>query len=140
MSSTPAPRTIRVAGGIVAAQGCVGLAVGVLLVARALPHPGAVGAVFGEAAYFMLLGGGVAAAGVGLLRSRRWARTPSLLLQLLLLGAAWYAVGPSGVPQYGIPVALLCLLVAGLLLSPAARGWASAEWRSSHPERSARDR
>lgn len=126
---TPAPRPIRVAGAVVALQGSAALAVAVVLAVRAPHHPGSPVGGFALAGYFALLGAGVAAVGAGLLRSRRWARPPALLLQLLLLGAAWYALRPSNAPQYGVPAGLVCLVVLGLLLSPAARSWALRQWR-----------
>ena len=62
--------------------------------------------------------------GIALVLGKRGARSPAMVIEILLLGIAWYATGPSGRPEYGIPVAALCVLVLYLLLNPRARAWA----------------
>ena len=79
-----------------------------------------------EAGYFLLLSVAVLLVGVGLLAGRRWARGPAIVVQLLLLGVAWYTAVPSGRPEFGVPVALVCLAVFGLLLGQRARSWFDA--------------
>jgi hypothetical protein len=121
---TPPPTSVRAAAAVVILQGALGVIFAGLLVVRALGGASRVGDVLGEAGYFAVLGGCVLAVGVALLRGRRWARTPALVVQLLLLGVAWYAAGPSGRPEYGVPVGLVCLGVSAALLTPRARAWA----------------
>lgn len=104
-------------------QGALALVFTLLLVWRALDGASEPGRVLGQAAYFAILGGGVLAVGIALLRGLRGARTPAIVVQVLLLGVAWYAAGPSGRPEYGIPVALVCLTCGAALLSPPARTW-----------------
>lgn len=118
------PGQVRLAGGLVLAQGALGLAFAAALVVRAAGGAERVGDVLAEAGYFLVVAGAVLAVGAGLLLGRRWARTPAIVVQLLLLGVAWYTTGPSGRPEVGVPVALACLLAAGLLFTPAARAWA----------------
>jgi hypothetical protein len=69
------------------------------------------------------------AVGVGLVQGRHGARTPAIVAQLLLLGVCGYAAGPSAQPAYGIPAAVFCVAVLGLLFSPSALRWATG----SHP-------
>lgn len=109
---------------MVCAQGLAGLVFGAALLVRVLDGVDNAGDVLGEAGYFAVLGGGVLAVGVALLLGRRWARTPALVVQLLLLGVAWYAAGPSGRPEYGVPVGLCCLATGAALLTARARAWA----------------
>jgi hypothetical protein len=52
-------------------------------------------------------------------RCRPWARGPVVAIQLLLLPTGYY-VATGGLPWLGIPIALLGLVVAGLLVTPAA--------------------
>lgn len=118
------PAAVRAAGALVLVQGAAGVATAVVLVFRVVPGGAPAGPVLGLAAYFLLIGGGVATAGTALLRGRRWARTPALLVQLLLLGVAWYATVPSARPEYGGPLGGLCLLVGGLLVVGPTRRWA----------------
>jgi hypothetical protein len=117
-----APVQVRLAGILVVAQGALGVAFAVALVVRAfgVESPGS---VLGQAAYFVVLAAGALAVGIALVMGYRWARTPALVLQLLLLGVAWYTTGPSDRPEYGVPAGLVCLLTAGLLLTTAARSW-----------------
>jgi hypothetical protein len=122
-TATP-PGSVRAAGVVVCLQGLSALVFAVALVARAAGGVDRVADVLGEAGYFAALGAGVLAVGVSLVRGRRWARTPVLVVQLLLLGVAWYAAGPSGRPEYGVPVGLLCLATAVALLTARARAWA----------------
>ena len=117
------PRAVRAAGVLTALQGLAGLGFAVALVIRAfsVDHTAA---VLGEAAYFVVLGGGVLAAGVGLVLGGRWARTPSIVVQLLLLGVAWYTYGPSGQQLYGALLGLYVVAVVVLLFTNPVRRWA----------------
>lgn len=117
-----APRAVVGAGALIALQGLVGAAFAVLLLVRAIG--GGSGNVYGEAAYFAVLAAGVLACGVGLVLGRTWARGPAIVLQLLLLGVSWYVLGPSGRPEYGVPIAAVCLGVLILLFLPPSVLWA----------------
>jgi len=121
---TQPPASVRAAAAVVCLQGLLGVLFAVALLVRALSGAERVAEVLGEAGYFAVLGGAVLAVGVALLRGGRWARTPALVVQLLLLGVAWYAAGPSGRPEYGVPVGVVCLAVGAALLTPRARAWA----------------
>lgn len=115
------PGQVRLAGALVCAQGLLGLGFAVALVVRAAggaQHPTE---VLGEAGYFLLVSTAVLVVGAGLLGGRRWARGPAIVVQLLLLGVAWYTAVPSGRPEFGVPVAVVCLVVGGLLLGQGAR-------------------
>lgn len=119
------PGSVRLAGGLVAAQGLAGLAFGVALLIRAIDGASTPGNnLYGQAGYFGVLFGAVLGCGIGLLLGRRGVRVPAVVINILLLGVAWYAAVPSGRPAIGIPVAALCVLVLALLLGPRARGWA----------------
>lgn len=125
------PRTIRVAGLLTTLEGVAGLVFVVALVVRAVTSegPGGVGSftivqTYGEAAYYLALSAAVLAAGIGLLRGKFWARTPAMLLQLLLLGAAWYAIGPSGRPLIGFVIAAPAAAVLWFMFNRAGRAWA----------------
>lgn len=120
------PGQVRLAGALVCAQGALGLGFAVALVVRAAGGAERVGDVLGEAGYFALLSAAVLAVGVGLALGRRWARTPAIVVQLLLLGVAWYTTGPSGRPEIGVPVGLVCLACVALLFAPKVRAWAEA--------------
>ena len=113
------PRPVLLAALAVATQGAAVAVAGVVL----LVGSGAF-AVWGFA---VLLGVGVAAAGIALARGARGARGPAVVSQLLLLGVAFYAGIPSGRPEWGVPLALLAAVVLAGLLGRAGRVWVDSE-------------
>lgn len=121
---TDAPKTVRGAGLVVVLQGLVGVVFAVALLIRAFSGAETIGNLYGEAAYFAVLGGAVLGCGVALFLGKRGVRGPVTVIEILLLGVAWYAAGPSGRPEYGIPVAALSVLVLYLLYNVKARVWA----------------
>jgi hypothetical protein len=121
---TDAPKTVRGAGLVVVLQGLAGVVFAVALLIRALSGAETVGNLYGEAAYFAVLGGAVLGCGVALFLGRRGVRGPITVIEILLLGVAWYAMGPSDRPEYGLPVAGLSVLVLYLLFNEKARVWA----------------
>jgi hypothetical protein len=128
MQVSAAPVTVRAAGVIVGLQGLTAIVFAVAVLVRALGGASSPGNnLYGEAAYFAALGGGVLACGVGLVLGKPWARTPSVVVEILLLGIAWYAIGPSGRPELGIPVAALSVVVLVLLFNARSRAWAEGE-------------
>ena len=122
--ASDAPRTVRGAGVLVGLQGLAGLVFAAALLVRALDGASPEGNnIFGEAGYFVVLGGGVVAVGVALVLGKHWARSPAVVGAVVLLGVAWYAAGPSGRPEYGVPIGLLCVLVLYLLFAGPSRVW-----------------
>jgi len=120
---TQIPAAVRVAGAMTAVQGLAGIAFAVALVVRAFGGVESTGKVLGEAGYFTILCAGVLAAGVGLVLGKRWARTPSIVVQLLLLGVAWYMYGPSGQQLVGSLIGLYTVVVIALLFTNPVRRW-----------------
>ncbi|MEU6152230.1 hypothetical protein ABZ816_19755 [Actinosynnema sp. NPDC047251] len=118
------PRELRAAGVLTALEGLVGLGFAVLLVLHAVDADQRLVNVLGEAAYFAVLYGGVLAAGIALVLGKHWARTPSIVVQLVLLGVAWYAYGPSGQQLYGALVGVYAVVVIVLLFTNPVRRWA----------------
>ena len=121
---TDAPKTVRGAGLLVVLQGLTGVVFAVALLIRAFSGVETIGNLYGEAAYFAVLGGAVLGCGIALFLGKRGVRGPITVIQILLLGVAWYAMGPSDRPEYGIPVAGLSVLVLYLLYNGTARVWA----------------
>jgi len=116
---------VRSAGLIVVAQGVAGLVMAAVLVVRAVA--GADQHVvngLGTAAWFVVVGGVVLAAGRALALGKRWGRGLAVFAQLLLLPVAWYLAVGSRQPVFGIPVGIVALTVLILLFSPAALRWA----------------
>jgi hypothetical protein len=119
------PTVVRVAGFAVLAEAAAALTLAATLVVRAIG--GADQHVvngYGTAAWFALVGAGVAAGGWALVRERRWGRGIAVFVNLLLLPIAWYAFTSHQAP-YAVAVAAVAVLVLGLLFSPPAVRWAS---------------
>lgn len=134
MQASAAPATVRGAGLVVTLQGLAGVAFAIAVLIRAFSgHSTPGNNLYGEAAYFAVLGGGVLACGLGLLLGRTWARTPSVVIEIILLGVAWYAMGPSGRPELGLPVAALAGLVIVLLFHARSRAWSMREDDEASP-------
>lgn len=122
--ASDAPVTVRGAGALVGLQGLAGVGFAVALLVRALGGASTEGNnVYGEAGYFAVIGIAVVAVGVALVLGKHWARSPAVVVELLLLGVAWYAIGPSGRPELGTPVGVLCVLVLYLLFTARSREW-----------------
>jgi peptidoglycan/LPS O-acetylase OafA/YrhL len=121
-TNTAVPGTVKAAGAIVGIEGLAGVAFAIVLLAGGSSRPGM--NIYGEAGYFAVIFGGVLACGIGLLLGKRWARGPATAVQLLLLGVAWYATGPSGQPLMGLPLAALCIGALVLLFREPSRMWA----------------
>ncbi|KAA5832866.1 hypothetical protein ABT337_12045 [Saccharopolyspora hirsuta] len=128
MSTEAVPRTVRIAGVLTTLQAVAGLVFVVALLIRGTATLDGVGEfgptqTYGEAGYFALLSAGVLAAGIGMLKGKHWARTPALLMQLMLLGTAWYAFGPSGQPVIGLVLAVPAIAVLWFMFNREGRRW-----------------
>ncbi|HEY2765965.1 MAG TPA: hypothetical protein VGJ13_18440 [Pseudonocardiaceae bacterium] len=122
MAEDPAvPRPVLVAGVLVGLQGVVGVVVAVAVLVGGFTG---ITLALATAAWFAGCAAALLALGVNLVRGRRGARSPSVVAQILLLGVAWYAAGPSSQPGYGIPAAVFCVVVLALLFCPPAVRWA----------------
>lgn len=124
--TSAAPRSVLVAGALIGLQALLALAFTVFLVFQAFGGDISFDtkSVLGQAAYFAVLTAGIGACSAGLLLGRTWARSPSIVLQVLLAGAAWYAIGPSDRPDIGIPAGVVALVTLVLLFRPATTAWA----------------
>jgi hypothetical protein len=122
-----APRKVRLAGVLVGLQGLLALGFAVALVVRALTVEGTgllVRDIVGEAGYFVVVGAALVAVGVGLVGGRRWARTPAIVAQLLLLPVVYTLLGPSRQLLLGIVAGVFVAGTFLLLISEASRTWA----------------
>ncbi|HEY5877854.1 MAG TPA: hypothetical protein VIU11_03020 [Nakamurella sp.] len=123
--SIPPPRSVRVAAVLVLLE-ALGLAVlaGVNLVSG-LSESLSVGRTLAQAAYYLVLAAAVACCAAGLLRGRRWARTPSLVAQVVVFAIGVWLIAPSGQLLWGPVLVLAGGAGAALLLSKPANAWIS---------------
>lgn len=117
------PRAGRVAGVITALQGALAIAMAIALTVRELGgHHEAAISGYGTAAWFVIMGSAVLAAGVALWTGRRWGRGIAVFANLLLLGVAFY-VYSSGQLRYAVGVGVVSVAVLALLFSPSVLHW-----------------
>jgi hypothetical protein len=135
VSAERAPRQVRLAGVLVGVQGLLAAGFAVALVVRALTVEGSgllVRDIVGEAGYFVLVGAALVAVGLGLVAGRRWARTPAIVTQLLLLPVVYTLIGPSRQLLLGIVAGLYVAGTFLLLISEPAKVWAMGLDESRH--------
>jgi formate/nitrite transporter FocA (FNT family) len=113
---------VRVAGVFVGVQGLLAVAFAVALVvgATSAERPAD---LLGEAAYFVIIGAALVAVGIGLVVGKRWARTPAIVTQLLLLPVVYALIGPSRQLVLGIIAGLFVGGTFMLLISERSRVW-----------------
>jgi hypothetical protein len=104
-------------------QALLALGFAVALAVRASRSVLPLGAVVGEAVFFLVVGVALAAVAGGLLTGRRWARTPAIVTQLLLLPVVYTLLGTAGRLLVGIPAAALVITCFLLLISEPSRVW-----------------
>ncbi|CAM3813044.1 hypothetical protein [Smaragdicoccus niigatensis] len=123
--ATSTPNTIKVAGGLVALEGVVGVVLALVLVIRAaFGADQTIANGVAEAVWFIILGGGVAAAGVALFLGHRWGRSIAVVSQIVMLPVAWMVISSQQL-LYGIPLALAAVATLVLVFLPSSTRWAA---------------
>jgi hypothetical protein len=115
---------VRVAGGLVAAEGLAALAFTIAVVIRTFTVTGDRGALLGEAGFFLIMAAAILAIAAGLVLGHAWTRTPTAVLQLLLIAVAWYAIGPSKLVVPAVITVVVCVATMVMLCTAPARAWA----------------
>ncbi|MFD4642216.1 hypothetical protein ACFWN2_33255 [Lentzea sp. NPDC058436] len=118
------PRPVRIASALAFVQGLGGIALAGALVIRVIGGATPAGPILGAAGVLVLWFGGALLATVLLFRGHHGARTPVIVTQLLLLGCAWYAYGPSEQQLLGSLGGIYCVVVLVLLFTNEGRKWA----------------
>ncbi|WP_086660802.1 hypothetical protein [Lentzea kentuckyensis] len=122
---TPAPpRSVRVAAVLTFLQGLGGIALAGALAIRVIGGATPAGPILGAAGVLVIWFGGAILASVLLFRGQHGARTPVIVTQLLLLGCAWYAYGPSEQQLLGSLGGIYCVVVLVFLFTRDGRQWA----------------
>ncbi|KID28652.1 hypothetical protein [Prauserella rugosa] len=130
---SPAPREVRYAGLLTALPG-----LGLIVIALVLAFTGTSRDLLAEVSYYVVLGAGVLACAAGLLLGKTWARSPSLVVALILIGVGWYAAGPSDQAGYGVPIMIAGVVVIVLLFRRDSRAWALGQRPDETEEEAAR--
>lgn len=111
------------AGALVVLQALTAVGFAAALGRRAGAADLPVGLVLGEAGYFVVIGAALFAVGIGLVTGRRWARTPAIVTQLLLLPVVYSLIGPSHQLLPGIGSGAVVVATFLLLVSARSLGW-----------------
>ncbi|MGH3492789.1 MAG: hypothetical protein ACRDQ1_06090, partial [Sciscionella sp.] len=83
---------------------------------------------------------GIGVVSFGLIAARLWARTPAIVLQLLLLGVAYFALQARRA-DLALPVAAVSVATLVLLFVASSRSWAAGEHdAAAHADPDADDR
>lgn len=133
MSESPAaqtlPTTVRLAGWLVTLEGAIAAVVAVVLVIRGvLGHDQDAANPYGTALWFVILGGAVLAAGIGLLRGHRWGRAIAVVAQLLLLPVVWSLLTDSAQPVLGVLCGVVVVPALVCLFSGPTSRWMAEEY------------
>ncbi|MFD4674868.1 hypothetical protein ACFWNN_34445 [Lentzea sp. NPDC058450] len=121
------PRPVRIAAVLAFLQGLGGVGLGLALVVRVIGGAHPAGPILGAAGVLVIWFGAVLLATVLLFRGHHGARTPVIVTQLLLLGCAWYAYGPSEQQLLGSLGGIYCVVVLVFLFTNDGRRWAMGE-------------
>lgn len=125
----PAPPAVRRAGLVVVLQGVLGLVLaGVLALGASSDSVLGARTGYATAGFIGLFGAAAAALGAALVRGRRGARAPAIVLQILLLGVAWYTASGSGQVVAGVVVGAVAVVVVALLVGPSTSDWVAAQY------------
>jgi len=117
------PTPVRAAGALVGLEALAAAAFTAVLAARSGAAELGVGAVLAEAGFFLLVAVALGAVAAGLWTGRRWARTPAIVTQLLLLPVVYSLIGPSHQLLLGLATGVVVFAAFMLLISEPARRW-----------------
>lgn len=112
-----APPPLVVAASLVAVEGVLVLAYGVLEAVHLHADRAAMGVT--TSLFFVLLGSGLVGCGWLMVRGRPWARGPVMVAQVMFLGLAWSFLG-GATTWVSVGMALVAGLVLAGLLHPAS--------------------
>lgn len=116
---TDLPGPLRWAVWLLTAEAVVATAVAGFLGYQGLAaEPASLVDALALAGYVALLAAGLAGVAVALARRKPRARAPAIVLQLLLLMFA-YVLATGGSAPLGVPLAVLCIAIVTLLLTPS---------------------
>ena len=116
----PAPRrSLRIAAGLLCAEGLSGVCAGVgFAIAALVGHPEHRGVAVSLGVLLVIYGAAVVLVGRGVWRGARWARTPAYLVQFFGLVVAWYQ--RHTLLAVAIVVAVVSLAASALLVRATA--------------------
>lgn len=110
---------------LVCAQAVAVVILAVLIVISGLRNSAALGQLLAQAAYYVVLAAAMVVCGLSLLGGRRWGRTPTIVVQIVLAAVGYYLAVPSGRIGWGIVLIVIAVVTGGLLVTRQANEWIS---------------
>ncbi|ACV77815.1 hypothetical protein [Nakamurella multipartita] len=123
--SIPPPGPVRAAAGLVLLEALGLLALAGINLVSGLSESLSVGRTLAQVAYYLVIAAALVLCATGLLRGRRWARTPSLVAQIVVFAIGVWLIAPSGQLLWGPLLVLVGGAGAALLLSKPTNAWIS---------------
>ena len=130
---------MRGSGVVVVLEGLAALLFAVALVIDGI-RGGDARIAYGTAAWFVLVGAALSAAGRAQWRGRRWGRGVAVFAQLLILPVAYYMASGSHRPELGLPLGVVALITLALLFSGPALKWAAYQSDSASSDSARSDK
>lgn len=130
----PPPVSVRVAGGLVGLQGVGLLVLAGLTVASGLSNGARTVQLAAQGLYFVVLGALLGLVASGLLRGRRWGRSPALVAEIVVIAIGMWMAFPSDRLAWGLALIGYGAVTFGLLVTPAANSWIKRFPRPFGPE------
>ena len=102
----------------------------VVIVLSGLRNNARTGQLLGQAAFFVVCAAAMVLCGWSLVNGRRWGRSPTIVVQVVVAATGYYLAVPSGRPGWGLGLIVLAVGTGALLLTKPANDWIS---RFPHP-------
>lgn len=112
------PLTWRIAGAVVGVEAFALLAYSLYLTFRSEfgnPSNASEGVAIGI--YLLILAVGIVAVFVGMLRGRRWSRSPAITANLIVIGMGWYLIRADQ-PVFGVATMIVGVVTIYVLATP----------------------
>ncbi len=121
----PPPVPVVAAAALICLEALGVVILAAVILVSGLGNSASAGQLVAQAAYYVVLAAAMVLCGLALFQGRRWGRTPTIVVQIILLAVAYWMAVPSGRPGWGIALAVLGLVTGGLLITRPANEWIS---------------
>ncbi|MEJ6019097.1 hypothetical protein [Corynebacterium sp. H113] len=128
--SMSAPRSVMAGAWIAVVESTLGIGYGIFLAVRDMmgfEDRDAVISGIGTALWFFIVFGAVLAGAIMLIRGHRWGRGPIIMLNLCLLGVAYYMF-KSDAYTLAVPVVIAAIAALYAMFNSQALNWAANEY------------
>lgn len=114
---------MRIAAVLVALQGAGLVVLAGMTLFSGIAHGANTAQLGAQVAYFVILGGLLVLVCAGLLRGRRWARTPALVAEVVVFAVGMWMAFPSARLAPGLAIMALGAANFVMLVTPSANHW-----------------